>query len=663
MKKAFPLLLFFIPLKANAFNVSGESGFYSVHVKKNYERQVGYERWFGEKSGYYYKLKLSQDFYISPKARFSLSVTSGSTKAPFLNVFTSNKDKLFNGNFKSFNVENLYFSKKGFIWKNLNLKVGKFEFRIPGILRDFLWGGRFEYHLGEVSVYWNQIAGYEGRYFLYSRNEDDVDIANVGVKWRRFNVGAYRIMDAKGEYSAVEKTGLYGVYSGDCCSVTLFNQNGKKGSYLKFKNGSTVLELGYSQKGLTSYGYSEDVRDIGLLFKPDFSGVKFVKLSYSPFKLLNLYALRIESNFGKLVGNEFGGEVNYPFWKGEIFVRGAKGSGDSYGIFGGYRWGVKLRRENVPFFREFSVKNYLKISGEYADLPEKGYRPQLGFEGWERAEHVGYWHTTYKLGLRGKNLGILVSTGRNSKVDYLVWGNTADNFKYQRNHGKLWHFEELEYAFGRLSAGIQEFKVDGLIKDFLPGISLRFGNLKLGAFYHESNGDLGVYSVSLKNFSYALVSNGYRSNSILSFFFNGKGLTLSLAREWGKGQNGDWETVLGYKGKVAGNSVFFRYRVYSDGFSTYGMREFFRDDGLIVRPGEGDLRYLRVGVERPIDYKFSPKLGLTYGRLYAFSGRYLFQEFGISVSFNPCKRGTFKITGALGSNGSYYEGISFEVEW
>jgi hypothetical protein len=663
MKQLLFLALIFLPFQAFAFNFSGESGFYLVQIKKKYKRQVGYEKWKGKKSGYYYRINFGHKFLISPSSKLSISATSGSTKAPFLNALTSDEDKLFNGRGRTFNIENLYFEKEGFIWKNLDLKVGKFEFRIPGILRDYLWGGSFKYHFKELSIYWNQIAGYEGKYLLYSGDEDDVDIANFGINWKDFDLGFYRIMDAKGNRSAKEKTGVYGTYSNDFLSISLFTQNGKKGFHGKLKENQFSVEMGYSQKGLTSYGYSEDVKDIGLLLKPDFSGIRFGKISYSPFSFLNLYALRVEKYSGGLISSEFGTEVDYPFWKGEFFIRGAFGTENSYGVFGGYRWGVKIPKKSFPFSYNCSVKNYLKFSGEYADLPQKNYSPQLDFDGWGKAEHVGYWHTTYKLDLNYKNFELKVSTGRNSKVDYVVWGNTADNFKYQKNHGKLWHFEELKYSEKRIVAGIQDFRINGFVNDFLPGLSVSFDNLKLGAFYHEDRGDFGVYSLNYRGLSYALVSNGYRSNSLLSFFVKRWGASLSVAKEWGKRQDGEWGVNLSYRENLFKNSVLLSYRVYSDKFSTYGMREFFRDDGLIVRPGENNLRYLKVRIERPIDYKFSPKIGLIYDRLYRFSGSYVFQEFGLSVAFNPCKNGTFKLVGALGSNSSYYEGISFELNW
>ncbi len=663
MRKLFPFLLFILwPSVSNALQFSGETGFYTVKLKGNYKRQLGFEDWRGSKGGYYYGLELRQKFKVSKKADFFLSVLSGSPKVPYLNLFTSEGDKLFPGSWRRFNVKEIYLFRRGFIWKNLNLKVGKQEFRVPGIFRDYLWGGSFEYHFSEgFSVYWNQIAGYEGRYLLFSKEEDDVDIAVFGINWKRLNFGLYRIMDAKGELPAVSKNGFFGEYRGKAFRLTLFSQNGKAGGVSGLTLGNLSLNIGYSEKGITSYGYSEDVRDLGLIFKPSFSGVRFASLSYSPFSFLSLYLLRVESSAGSLIGNEFGGEVWYPFLKGEVFLRGALGSHNSYALFGGYRWGIRIPKE-IPSFN-YNVENFFRVWGEYSDLPMKSYKPQIGYEGWERARHIGYWHTTYKLSVSSENLRLKVSTGRNTKVDYIVWGNTADNFLYQKNHGKLWHLEELNYIRGKFKFGLQPFSVWGVFNDFLPGISYSSKFFSLGSYYHEADEGFGVYSVSLKHLNYTLISNKNRSNSILTGFLKGKNFLVSLSKEWGSGQGREWGALIKLNYEFLGNLLGLSYRVHSKKFSTFGIREFQRNDGLIIRPGEGDERYLRAYIERPISFKFNPRVRFIYDRLHNFSGKFLAQEFGISLSFNPCKRGEFSLLGALGTNHSYYEGVKFSVSW
>jgi len=661
MKRVVPLIVL-LPLTAYGFLISGETGGYSVKLKGNYKRQFGFERWKGKKEGYYYRLDLKESFHLGKSADFFLSVTTGSTKVPYESILTSERDKLFYGGFKTFNIKELYLIKRGFIWRKLTLKAGKQEFRIPGLIKDYLWGGSFIYQLNKnFSIYWNQIAGYEGKYLLFSGDEDDVDISQFGVNWKGLNLGFYRIMDAKGNLSGISKGGVYGEYSKKGFKTSLFSQNGKWGGISRLDLNGIEIKAGYSQRGTTSYGYGEDLGNLGLIFKPSFSGVRFLSLSFSPYRFLRVNLSRFEKPSGRQIGNEVGGELRYPFYKGELFLRGAVGSHNSYALFGGYRWGINNLEKFSP--ANFSIKNYFSISGEYSDLPRRRYRPQIDFDGWDKAKHVGYWHTTYKLSLKSENLRFKVSTGRNTKVDYVVWGNTSDNFLYQKSHRKLWHLEELNYSFRNFRLGLQPFEIKGVMKDYLWGILYETSGLRAGTLYHKEKSRLGIYTLSYKNLSYVLFSNGCRSNSLLSLYLKAFGLTASLSKEWGKGQSREWGVLLETKRKFFSNDLTVRYRVHSKKFSTYRVREYYRDDGLMVRPSEGDERYLKVLVERPLNYKFSPKLGFIYNRLYRFSGDFVSQEFGFSISFKPCRRGTFSLLGALGTNSSYYEGIKFSVSW
>ena len=160
---AAALLLFLLfPSASKAFKLSGETGFYRVNLKGDYTRELGLEKWRGRKSGYYYRLELSNHFSITEGASFKVSVVTGTPKVPFVNAYTSNGDSLFYGGVKTFNVKELYFRKRGFLSGKVTLTVGKQLFSIPALFKDYLWGGSFNYSDGDLSLFWNQIAGYEG---------------------------------------------------------------------------------------------------------------------------------------------------------------------------------------------------------------------------------------------------------------------------------------------------------------------------------------------------------------------------------------------------------------------------------------------------------------------------------------------------------------------
>ncbi len=668
------LLLLLFPSASKAFKLSGETGFYRVNLKGDYTRELGLEKWRGRKSGYYYRLELSNRFSITGGTSFKVSVITGTTKVPSVNAFTSNGDSLFYGGVKTFDVKELYFRKRGFLFKKLTLTAGKQLFTVPALFRDYLWGGSFRYSDGNLSLFWNQIASYEGRYLLMNGNgEDDVDIAVFGADWRNFTFGAYRIMDARGNRPAVFRNGVFFRYRSGNLTVSGVSQNGRLGGWGEFHFNSFTLTGGYWQKGITSYGYREEVRNEGLIFRPTIDGMKFGKLSYS-FALngvpVSLYAARFETSGGRLIGNEVGGEVDYPFWRGVLFLKGAAGSGGAYGVFGGYRWGFRLpavyRGEKVK------VKNYFDIWGEYANFPQRFYPTQLEYEGWATYKHVGFWHSTYRMRAYTGSFSFQVATGKNTKFDYIVWGNTADNFLYQRNHGKLWHLEEL-YTGGRnYRFGLQPVSVKPLFSDYLPGLSYRLKGLKFSAFYHSFNGgrgssDYGLGIVSYKGLSLGALSNGRSTQSLLAFYREFRNFRVGGIREWGHGHRGDWGAVFGVKGRVFETELSADYRVFSGGLSTFNLREFYRNAGLALRPGERGVRYFKATADTPLNFwnfpKFSTKLRFIYDRLYRFSGSYVAQEFGIGLSLKPGKMCNLELLLGFGSSNLSYTGVKFLLNW
>ena len=669
------LLLSLFSLPASGFQLSGESGFYFVNLKGDYRRELGLEKWRGRKRGYYYRLNLEDSFHAGKGALFRFSVTSGTPKVPYVNLFTSNGDSLFYGGVKTFNVEELYLKKEGFLFKNLNLTVGKQPFEVPALFRDNLWGARLSYSFKRFTLFWNQIAGYEGRYLLPERkNEDDVDIAVFGLSWKGFTLGGYRIMDAKGPYPARFRSGLFLKLEGSNYTFSAVSQNGSYGGWGELSSGPLKLIGGYWQKGITTYGYREDLKGEGLIFRPAEGDLRFGKVSCS-FNYGNLpvtvYAVRFETSSGRLIGNEAGGEIDYPVKEGALFLKGAVGSSGAYALFGGFRWGVKSFEGYGEPVR-FKVKNFFDVVGEYADFPGKPYPAQLEYEGWAKYKHVGFWHSTYRLTAYTESFRFRVSTGRNSKVDYVVWGNTADNFLYQRSHGKLWHLEELYVSRGRFRLGLQPVSVKPLFSDYLPGISYRFKGLKASLFYHRFNGgrgsqDYGVALLSFRNLSYISVFNGSSTRSALSLFLQRRNFLFGGVREWGHGLSGDWGAVFGVKGSLFKTEFSAQYRVFSDSLSTFNLREFYRDAGLALRPGERGVRYVTASLERPLTFwrlsRFSTKLRFLYNRLYRFSGAYVAQEFGLGLLLKPGRKCTLELLGGVGSSSINYTGLRFKLSW
>jgi hypothetical protein len=674
--KLFTAFFILIALSSSyGLELSGEMGFYSTKLKGKYSRQTGYYLWSSKKEGFLLRVNMAEEFRLGTDTKFGFSVTTGTTKAPFVTVFTSDGDKLFYGNFRSFNLQELYVEKKRFLCDRVSLRAGKQRFNLFPLIDDYLWGGTFTFHFSDtLSFSWHQIAGYEGKYLLFdSEQEDDIDVFGGKVVWKtsfgNLIVGTYKISDAKGEEVGVNKDTFLFVFEPFLQKATVsFSgalQNGEKFLAAKLRLKGLEVIGGYAEKDFTSYGFREGIRDLGYVYRPALSGITFLKagtrFSFEDFKL-ELHTFYLENT-----GSELGGEVSYPFYRGELFLKGAVATDGSYFSYAGYRWGV--RTSPLPcYFGEVELRNYFDVWGEYADFPQKYYFPQLGYEGWERARHVGYWHSTYKLSLRLKELSVKISTGRDSKVDYVVWGNTADNFLYSRTHGKLWHFEEVSYRLSSFTLGLQKVEVPGFISENLLGVSYSKG-LKSGVFTKEGekyflltfplrSGELFSFykkrgvdaflfgvSESLEFFSF-----GY----LKEFFEDGK-------KGWGAFFKGK-TTFAGFKGEVF-------LKVYSEYFRTFGLKEFFRNDGFIYRPGEKDVRFLKAKISKEVSLGFSgidrlsPEVSLLYDRLSRFSGSYIGEEGGVSLSLKPGKRCRLELLEIFGSQNTYYHGLRFSLTW
>ena len=667
LKLLTALFAFSVTSTSFGLELSGEVGFYHTKLKGGYTRQVGYSLWSSKKEGFLFKLNFEEEFKLGQDARFKFSGITGTTKAPFVTVSTPTRERLFPETVRSFNLKELYLEKEHFLLQKLSLKAGKQRFDLFPLINDYLWGGALTFRFSKnLSFTWYQIAGYEGKHLLFnSEQEDDIDVFGGRVDWKTFlgklTLGVYRISDARGEKVGVNKDAFVFVLEpkiSESLSTVLAgaSQSGKNLLVASLKAYAFELSGGYAKKGFTSYGFREGFRDLGYIYKPTLSNVTFLKVGTRfSFKGLNF---KLHSLYLQDLGSEVGGEVSYPFYRGELFLDGALGTNGSYFSYAGYRWGVRTL-PLLHYFGEIELKNYFNILGEYADLPKKRYFPQLGYEGWERARHVGFWHSTYKLSVNVKSFSFKVSTGKDSKVDYVIWGNTADNYLYEKDHGKLWHLEEFSYSLKSFKLGLQRIKLPGFISEDLTGTTYS-ERVNWGVFQRE--GETGtfltfplnvaeVYYFRFKSTNLYAISGKYR------YFFAGYLKESGDKDGWGAYIGGNYDLRL-LKGT-------FLYRVYSPEFTTFGLREFFRDDGFIYRPGERDVRFLKLKVSRelPVLKKFRTRVSLVYDRLSRFSGSYVGEEGGVVISLKPGKRCSLEIVEFLGSQNTYYHGLRFSLTW
>ncbi len=685
MKSRLLLLSTLLTSQALAGTAQLETGFYSIDSAPHIVQQEGYESWSGKKSGIIYRLEIEDTFRIKKGSSFKISIISGSLFNPYVPVFTSVEDRISENNIHSFNVKELFLKKEHFIFKNLTFIGGKQLFDIPPFLTGYLWGGKFEYSLSpNLKFSWDQIAAYEGNYLLFNSDEDDIDIFGGTLSWKGeggeiLSFGIYKLTDANGDKPGVDKVTVTASFKkrfGEdlTLSLNLANQNGNKAFLTNITYNSISVSGGYAQKDFTSYGFKESTDELGNIFKPRFSNLTFERISISkeisPFKV-SLYALHISSLSGERE-NELGGEIAYPFLGGELFIKAATGSNSSHFIYSGYR--TEINKFTIPDYR-ISLSHFFSISGEYADFPKRPYTPQTGYEGWEKADHVGFWHSSYKLTVNGKKWRVKISTGKDSKIDYLVWGNTSDNWLLQKNHGKQWHFEEAFIKLKNTTFGLQNLTIPGFISENLTGIRTSGENFSIGVFY-EQHADVergsnnvvyayGGYKKSIFSADYLLRSNGTVSKGTLISSLNTKILSITLLKQSGR----NWGSIISSTFKTKAGKLKVSHMVYSKYFSTFGLKEYYRDLCFIERPAESNIRLLKISLLKPVTFgikeidRLSPEIGVFYNKLRLFSGKYVGEEGGITVLLKPGKKCQLNLTSAFGSRNSFFHGINFSVNW
>ncbi|MEO2083351.1 MAG: hypothetical protein ABGX12_04960, partial [Desulfurobacteriaceae bacterium] len=358
--------------------------------------------------------------------------------------------------------------------------------------------------------------------------------------------------------------------------------------------------------------------------------------------------------------------VSYPFLYGDLFLRGAK-SGKDYLIMAGYRWGLKNRLS----CSSWKVENFFSLSGEYTDMPVREYVPQAGYEGWEKARHAGFWHTTYRIFLQREGINVKVATGPSSKRDYIVWGNTAEEFKYQKKHGRLWHLEGLYYSQSSWQLGIKTYSFPGYFEDEMAGLFVQLKGVSVALATDDDDPDeralYALLGFSKKPFSVNYVArskNGSRVSTLSVSAFTGY-FGLNLLKQSGSG----WGARIDLSKQVCGGKLNLVYALYSNSFKTFNLKEYYRNTGLTVRPSERDVRMTELSYDRDLrlDWKklkrLSPSVRIFYRNFRRYSGSYVTDEGGVTFSIKPGKCCSLSVTGALGAGDTFYEGLTFSVVW
>ncbi len=679
---AVALLLLLSCREAKSIEVGGTGGFYYVNLKNQKSYRTGYELWKGKKNGFFYHLFISNRFKIGKDEFFKLSVISGTTKLPFDNVFTPIKDRLTPFYSKTFDMKELFFQKENFILENLTLTAGKSRFKFSPVFDDYLWGGKFSYKIKEnLSFNYYQIAGFEGIYLLpEGKSEDDVDIFGPEIVWEKGNytlsLAAIRISNAKGNKAGTNKNNLIAQIKGQNKEFNVATQNGNWGVYGKWKNKRFKIEGCAFEKGFTSYGYREGIPNFGVIYHPAVSDLKALRIELKEghgwFKFLpyvTVYNKRRIEGGGKLL---MGTESN------KIFLTAAVGDENRWGIFTGYSW---RGTPQLPFKKirisEVKVKNYFDVVGEYADFSKHYYETQSGYEGWNTAKHVGYWHSTYKLSIYGSKFSVKISTGRNSKVDYVIWGNTVDNFLYQEKTGKQWHFENAYLTVKPFTIGLQNLKIPGFIDENLSGIKYASKTFHWGTFLEKDEGNTVKYlfaQIPLNSVTFSGLFREKKGEKNIVAGLEGRSqiFAFGILREWNKygdEKNKGWGGFIKIRKLIKNFKFNALYEVYSEDFKTFDMKEFFRNVSYIYRPGESNVRFFSLSIKRKVKTnikkidRLKPEIGLIYNKLNRFSGSFVGEEEGITISLKPGKFCNLSFIGTVGTNQSYYEGLQFQIKW
>ena len=290
--------------------------------------------------------------------------------------------------------------------------------------------------------------------------------------------------------------------------------------------------------------------------------------------------------------------------------------------------------------------------GEYADLPQRDYKAQKGYEEWSYASHVGYWHTSLKISLtdRDKDFKATLSTGPSTQRDFLIWGNSGDNYLYETEGEKLFHLEEVWWQMPEgAKVGLLRVSSYGLFDESFAGISL----FKEKLLFLRRGRDNFLSAKLLSGHLEALASSNEEGYLTLKTSFRGSALIYQKKR-----RNSSWGAYLtlekslnqSLKGKLL-------YLIYSKEFSTLNLRESFRDVGYIFRPSEEDERLLKLSlsIEAPVS------LRLFYLNLSSFSGKYVGEEAGFRLTI--LKKPLFSLKGSLGSGHTFYYGVELSARW
>jgi len=218
--------------------------------------------------------------------------------------------------------------------------------------------------------------------------------------------------------------------------------------------------------------------------------------------------------------------------------------------------------------------------------------------------------------------------------------------------------------------------VPGLFRDYLSGAEVKLGVSKIRALIETNKEEGGAKPIKylileLKGKGLAggvLARKGKEESLVAELGVERKGFKAFFLREFLKGKE-QWGAFAEFKEELKEGEFKASYRLHSKGFTSFGLKEYFFNEGFIYRPGEGDLRLLKVSGKRQFKTglkrvdRLLPSFSLFYLKLSTFKGSYIGEEGGVILSLKPGRRCQLSLIGSLGNGSSYYEGVAFRVSW
>jgi hypothetical protein len=634
-------LLLLSVLSCFAQTIKGEFGYLYLRNNTKILPQTGFRNWCGRKGCFYHSLTVEESFR-SEDTRFKLSVISGKSLNPYACSRTTNER--FGNDFKSFNIKELF--AEGNIY-GFSVTVGKFGVNLFPTIDDFFWGGKVSKDIEGFKVTYFQLQGYEGKYYLLEgESEDDIDVYGLKLEKGTYSLTAFRISDVYSDKNKNTISFCAGENFRTCASL----QNGKWLFYGAFNRDYLSISAGHSDSGYTSHGFREGIRDLGLVLKPGFGG-NFFKVSYK-WKNFEPYFLILDYR-GELY-EEGGLKAEKKLGNGALFLKTAYSERGSYFLSAGYSF------HSLQFLVPKGLKNVktewkLKVKGEYIDMKKKDYATQLGYDWWNDGKHIGFWRTFFSQTFKVNNFTVEVSTGPDSRKDFVVWGNDLE-CDCQKDREKLWHFEKAFWNKNHFKLGLQEVKIPGFVNQNLVGLGYEDKNFLLGAFGRKAERYLTAGAKYGKLKAFWLLKKRDASDNAGILNYEGRFLTAGITLEESGRKGGYVQAFYNFLG-LKTNLLFASF---GKDFSTFKLKEFFRDLGNIYKPSEKDLNVFSVSLGKNL---FGIDCKATYRRFSHRNGNYIGEEGGITVSYFIWDKAKITAEFFLGDHNSHYEGATLEMLW